>query len=230
MAVREFSIVDVVGVRSYREEEVEVAGSTRKLAALSEAECESILSLMDRLYYENANKATRALVAENAELVIDLVRAVKTETKQEFAGPVARGNQLTLVDMTADVFTRVWGGTSPIEFVNTISATGSTDYIGTSSNPESVAEEEGYVFLGLTELAASPKINKVLLTKNGDAYPYGNLNWDVDEDYYLAALPEPYFLPPETSYYITVYANKTGTTELKPIGFKVLQAKNVLSL
>jgi len=230
MAVREFSIVDVVGIRSYREEVAEVAGVEMKLASLREDEAESILSMIDRYYYENANPAVRSLIVENAELTIDLVRAVKAETKQEFAGPIARGNQLTITDLTADHFTNVWGSTGATDFTYTASSTGSTAYIGTSSAPESVAEEEGYVFLGFIEMSPTPKTNKILLTKNGDPYPYSNFVWNADEDFYLAPLPEPYFFPPESSYYINVNFHKTGSVEMKPIGFKVLQAKNVLSL
>ncbi|KUJ92891.1 MAG: hypothetical protein XD40_1897, partial [Archaeoglobus fulgidus] len=104
------------------------------------------------------------------------------------------------------------------------SATGATDYLGTSTNPESVAEEEGYLILGFVELSASPKVNKTQLTKNGDAYAYNNLKFEVDETAYVAALPEPWFLGPETSYYVQMNFFKTGKVELIPIGIKALQA------
>jgi len=224
------SIVDYVGIRGYPEETAEVAGVEMKLASLRDIETENILSMIDKYYYTNAHPSIRELIVENAELTIDLVRSVKAETKQDFAGPVARGNQLTLTDLTADQFTNVWGSTGAKDFTHTASSTGSTAYIGTSSAPESVAEEEGYVFLGFIEMSPTPKTNKILLTKNGDPYPYSNLVWDADEDYYLAPLPEPYFFPPESSYYIDVNFFKTGSVEMKPVGFKVLQAKNTLGL
>jgi len=246
-------IIDRVGIRSFREEVAEVAGVEMKLAGLREEETEALLNMIDKYLYANASDAVKTLVAENADLIIDLVRAVKAETKQEFAGPRARGNQLTIravkaetkqefagprargnqltiVDLTADQLTRVWGATGANDYSYTATATGSVDYIGTSANPESTAEEEGIIYLGFIEEAITPKVNKVLLTKNGDPYPYSNLCWDEQRDFYLAPLPEPYFLPPETSYYISVNFFKTGKVEMKPVAFKVLQAKNVLSL
>ncbi|MHA1288828.1 MAG: hypothetical protein ACTSPB_15660 [Candidatus Thorarchaeota archaeon] len=223
-------IIDKVGIRSYREEVAEVAGVEMKLASLSERENEALLNMLDKYLYVNASDAVKNLVVENVDLIVDLVRAVKAETKQEFAGPRARGNQLTIVDITADQLTRVWGATGATDFSYTATATGAVDYIGTSANPETTAEEEGLIYLGFTESAVAPKTNKMLLTKNGDAYPYSNLMWESQEEFYLAALPEPYFIPPETSYYISVNFFKTGKVEMKPIGFKVLQAKNVLSL
>jgi len=223
-------IIDRVGIRSFREEVAEVAGVEMKLAGLREEETEALLNMIDKYLYANASDAVKTLVTENADLIIDLVRAVKAETKQEFAGPRARGNQLTIVDLTADQVTRVWGGTGAKDFTYTATSTGAVEYIGTESNPETTAEEEGILYLGFLEHAVTPKTNKILLTKNGDPYPYSNLCWDEQKDFFLAPIPEPYFIPPETSYYMKVNFFKTGKVEMKPVAFKVLQAKNVLSL
>jgi len=222
-AVREY-------FRNYTEEVAEVAGVEMKLASMKSDEVETLARMLDKILYINANEGVRQLFIENFDLVIDLVRAVKTETKQEFAGVRARGNQLTIVDLTADQFTYVWGATGATDFTYTATATGAVDYLGTSANPETVAEETGYLILGFIELAPSPKINKTQLTKNGDKYIWNNIEFEADEEFYVAALPEPWFFPPESNFYVQMNFFKTGKVELKPIGIRALQAKNVMSL
>ena len=186
--------------------------------------------MIDKMLYKNANYAVKSLVAENMDLIFDVIRAVKAETKQEFAGPRAKGNALTLVDLTADVFTYVWGSTGATDFETEHTSTGAKDYIGTSANPQSIAEEEGMIILGFIDRATIPTVNKVLLTKNGEPYPYQTLDWESVDDFPLAALPEPYIFTPETNFYIKVNVFRTGICKMKPVGFKVLQGKNILSL
>ena len=219
---------DYIG--NYSEEVAEVAGVEMKLASMRKEEVEILARTIDKLLYMNANEAVKELYVENFDLIIDLIRAVKTETKQDFAGVRARGNQLTVVDLTADQFTYVWGSTGATNFTYTATSTGAVDYLGTSANPQSVAEEEGYLILGFIEKAPSPKVNKTQLTKNGDKYAYTPLTFEADETFYLAALPEAWFFPPESNFYVQMNFFKTGKVELKPVGIKVLQAKNIMSL
>jgi len=230
MVGEKFSIKDVVSVRSFKEESAELAGVEMKLAALSEFEVETIINMVDKMLYKNASDAVKSLVAENMDLIIDLIRAVKAETKQEFAGPRAKGNALTLVDLTADVFTYVWGATGATSFDTEHTTTGAKDYIGTSTNPQTVAEEEGIIILGFIDRVANPTVNKVILTKKGDPYPYQTLVWDANDDFPLAALPEPFIMTPETNFYIQANVFRTGICKMRPVGFKVVQGKNVMSL
>lgn len=227
---REFSIRDVITVGALKEETAELAGVDMKLAGLTENEVESIVNMLDKMIYKNANHAVKSLIVENAELIIDLVRAVKAETKQEFAGPRAKGNSLTLVDLTADMFTHVWGATGATGFEVEHTGVGVRDYIGTSADPQTVGEEEGIIILGFVDRVANPTVNKVLLSKNDDPYPYHTLIWDVNDDFPLAALPEPYIMTPETNFHIQANVFRIGPCKMKPIGFKVLQGKNLLKL
>jgi hypothetical protein len=217
-------------IRNYPEEVAEVAGVEMKLASVTSREVEEIAKMLDKMLYREATPAIRELFTENFDLVIDLIRAVKTETKQEFAGVRARGNQLTLVDLTADQFTNVWGATGKVDFTYTATATGAVDYLGTEAAPETVAEEEGYLILGFVELSTSPKINKTQLTKNGDKYVWNNVKFEVDENFYVASLTEPWFFPPESNFYVQMNFYKTGKVETIPIGIKAVQAKNIMSL
>ena len=225
---KEFSIRDLVSIRSFREETAELAGVEMKLASLTENEVETIVDMLDKMLYKNANYAVKSLVVENIDLIIDLIRAVKAETKQEFAGPRAKGNALTLVDMTADLFTYVWGNTGAMTFEIEHTTTGPKDYIGTEASPQTIGEEEGMIILGFIDTATEKTVNKVLLTKNGEPYPYHTLVWEAVDDFPVAALPEPYIFTPETNFHIQAYVYKTGYCKMRPLGFKVLQGKNIM--
>lgn len=215
-------------VKNYPEEVSRLAGIETKLASMSQDEVNILAKMLDKILYIETNEAVKKLYSENFDVIVDVVRAVKTETKQEFAGPRATGNQLTIVDLTPDVFTRVWGATGASDFTYVAASTGVVDYIGTSANPEVTAEEEGLVILGFVELAMSPKINKVQFTKNGTPYVWNNLKFETDDSFYVAALPEPWVILPESTYFARVNFFKTGKTELVPLGVKVLQAKRLL--
>jgi len=217
-------------IRNYSEEVAEVAGVEMKLASMKSEEVSELAKMIDKLLYLEANESIKQLYAENFDLVIDLIRAVKTETKQDFAGVRARGNQLTIVGLTADQFTRVWGTTGKLDFTYTATSTGAVNYLGTATDPEVVLEESGYLILGFQELSISPKINKCQLVKNGDKYIWNNIDFEADENFYVAALAEPWFFPPESNFYVKMNFFKTGKTELRPIGVKAVQAKNVMEL
>jgi len=222
-SVREF-------IKSYSEEVAEVAGVEMKLASMRSEEVGELAKIIDKLLYLEANESIKQLYAENFDLVIDLIRAVKTETKQDFAGIRARGNQLTIVTLTADQFARVWGTTGKLDFTYTATSTGAVDYLGTTTNPETVVEESGYLILGFQELSISPKINKCQLTKNGDKYIWNNIDFEADENFYVAALTEPWFFPPESNFHVQMNFYKTGKVELRPIGIRAVQAKEIMNL
>lgn len=231
MVEKLFDMVEGLGfIDNYDEEVKKVAGVETKLAEMTKVEVEALARMLNKMLYLESNVAVKQLYADNFDLIIDLVRAVKTETKQSFGGARARGNQLTVVDLTPDVFDYIWGSSGATDYTFTASSTGAQDYLGTSANPESVAEEEGYIILGVVELSPTPKVNKIHLTKNGDPYAYNTLKFEVDESAYVAALPEPWIFTPESTFYVQANFFKTGNVEMEPIGLKVLQAKNIMSL
>lgn len=224
-----FSIMDEISPQGFAAGSEEIAGATQTLAELRQDEHEKILQLLDTYYYTNANPSVKDLVVENEDMITNLVRVVKQEVNQSFAGGLARGQALTLVDLEAEQFTNVYGA-SATSWENNIAGTGAFDYIGTSASAESVSEEEGYLIFGFIEKVPTPKVNKVMPQKNSETYPYSGLSWKSDEDVLLAPLPEPYFFPPESTFYIQGKANKTGDIELIPLGVKVMRGKNLLTL
>jgi len=221
------SFRDVFRIERKEEESAKIAGVEVKLAEFSQEEIRKVLDMLDSLFYQNAYPAVRSLIAENLDLIIDLIRIVKAETKQDFGGIRAKGNQLTLVRVTADMLGTVWGQSGKTDFTYTATSTGPVFYIGTDTNPEKTTEEEGIIYLGFVEKAVTPKTNKLQLTKHKEPYLPFDLNWEVDQDIYLAKLVEPIMILPETEYYMKTNFYKVGTVEMEPIALKVMQAKNV---
>jgi len=173
----------------------------------------------------------RKLVSIGMLAIVNCARGVKTAANEQmFLGVEAAGNQLLIEPIDAGMFTNVWGATGATDFKTTLTATGAKDYIGTSTSQETTTEEEGYVILGFAELSPVAKVNKALLNKNSKPLPYVGLNFDKCGGYQLAALPEPWIIFPEQSFYIQVNVFRTGACNLQPVGYKVLQAKKALSL
>jgi len=215
-------------VKNYEQEENDALRAT--LAKFEAKEVKALINMVESYVFASP-QSLRELVSYTLPAIIDCARAVKTSASdQPFLGVRSRDNQLILEPIDATMFNRVWGQTGKTNFENTITSTGSTDYIGTSDNPESTTEESGYVIIGFLENSPSPKINKALLSKSNEKYPYAGLEFSKCGKMQLAALPQPWIIIPEQSFYIEVYAYKTGTTELEPVGFKVMQAKNTLKL
>ncbi|RLI83686.1 hypothetical protein DRP04_00775 [Archaeoglobales archaeon] len=215
-------------LREYAEEEHKKFKVT--LAHFTEEEVSALIDMVEAHVF-GAPQTVRDLVSRSLPAIINCARAVKTAgNRQAFLGVEAGGNQFLIEPIDAEMFDTVWGASGATDFKTTLTSTGSTNYIGTSSSPESTSEEEGYVILGFAELSPTPKVNKALLTRNKDTLPYAGLDFDACGRYQIAALPEPWIIFPESNFYIQVNVYRTGTCCLKPIGYKVLQAKNALSL
>lgn len=233
MAIPEFSSVeDLIRGRIPLPlpEETGVLGGVRiKMAGFDQDEYDALINLLDKMFYKNSLASAASIVAENILSIIDLIRVVKTNTKEGFAGVRAKGRQLTLELITADSLPLVWGNTGVSNYEYTISATGPLDYIGNASSPVKVGEEEGQIYLGFIEPVSDPKINKLSMSKNGEPYPYLTIDWSAKEDN-VACLPEPWIFPPESNYYIRVSAYKTGDTEFTPLAFRAVEGMNVLEL
>ncbi len=233
MTIPEFSSVeDLIRGRvplPLPEEIGKLGGVTIKMASFDQDEYDALINLLDKTFYKNSLASAASIVAENILPIIDLIRVVKTNTKEAFAGVRAKGRQLTLELLTADVLPSVWGNANPANYEYTISSTGSLDYIGSASSPVKVGEEEGQIYLGFIEPVPVPKINKLAMNKNGEPYPYLTIDWSAKKDN-IACLPEPWIFPPESNYYIRVSAYKTGDTEFTPIGFRAVEGMSVLEL
>ena len=215
-------------LRDFAEETSEKFKAT--LAEFKASEVEALKEMVEAHVF-GAPQPIRDLTSLGLLAIINCARAVKTAAnKQPFLGIEASGNQLLIEPIDASMFDTVWGASGATDFKTTLTSTGSTNYIGTSSSPESTSEEEGFVILGFAELSPTPKVNKVLLTRAKEPLPYVGLDFDKCGRYQVAALPEPWVIIPEQTFYIQAYVFRTGTCCLQPIGYKVMQAKNALSL
>jgi len=225
-----FSLSEYLKPKDYPETEDYIAGVKTKLASFSREECQALIDMLDKMYYYNAYYSIKQTIIEDFDLIVNLIRSVKTETKQPFQGVYAKGNGLTLKRLDVNDFGYVWGTNTNKTWKMTVTAGNAYEYIGTSSNPEQTAEEEGIIILGFMEKSPVPKIDQVQLKKNGEDYIPQFLEWDAVEDEPFVPLPEPYVMLPETNFQLKVHASVDGETEFVPVGFKILQAKKVPSL
>jgi len=207
------------------ESTIEIAGVTTKGSNFTETENNALINMLDKLYYVNSMQSIKNNIAENYDILVDVIRAVKTNTKQPFEGVFAKGNSLTLKPLHEEDFNTVFGQTTDKTFEYDVVDGTVYDYIGTSAQPETTVEEEAIIILGFLEMNPDPKIYKVKFSKNGEDYIPQSLEFnEVEEDQYVP-LPEPYVILPESTYNIKVKADETGTTYLVPIGFRILMAK-----
>ena len=216
-------------VREYSEETVQIGTRTYKLSALSEIDSALFAKTMDYIVSQIASPLVYDIVVRRADIVLDLVRMVNTETKQGFKGVWARGKQLTIKFISPDELL----GTGVTTWLKTYTSTGWTDWAYSSSSPKDVGEEEGYIILGFVDLVEDPKIDAVKMYKDGDNYVPTYLSWDFHEDtrrIYAQELPEAWLFPPESSFAIRAHVRATGSDKLVPIGFRVLEAENLISL
>ena len=215
-------------VKEYPEETVAIGTRTYKLSSLSELDSALFAKTLDYIVSQISSPLTYDIIVRRASLTLDLVRMVNTETKQGFKGTWARGKQLTLKFISPD---EMFG--SGTTWLKTYTSTGWTDWAYSSSSPKDVGEEEGYIILGFANLVEDPKTDMVKLYKDGDNYVPTDLSWDFHEDtrrIYVQELPESWLFPPESSFAIRVHVRATGDDKLVPIGFRVLQAENLISL
>lgn len=199
------------------------------LSPFSKEEAEALVTIIESAVYHSSDPV-RDLVQVNLVPIIQLARAVKAQCRSEFGGYTSRGNELTATAVDALQFNRIWGNTNVTKFENSLTSVGVENYIGTADEPESTNEEEGFIFLGFIDPVADPIIIRSQIVKDKTESQYAALKFEYSDGYPLAALPEPWVILPEQSYYIQVRNKATGLTKLEPIAFKITRAKNLLSI
>jgi len=191
-----------------------------ELAEWTDIEDEIFKRQYAKFIYEEVSPSVRKLLIENEELVRDLVRRVKTETKTVFRGAYARGRELVLIKVRP----QTWAKTTWLVSVTA----GAAWYLGTETAPRTLAEQEGEIILGWADPIDKPKINAVQLWKAGIGY-YApeSIAFDLVEKYPLHSLKEPWIVQPEQSYAIRVYYFATGDDNFQPVAFYVTIAEKL---
>jgi hypothetical protein len=215
----------------YPEEQAEVGeGYETKLGFLSTEESEAIVKSVDALFYD-APEAVKACVADNIQLIIDLVRAVKVNAHTSFQGIRSRERGLQLLNLNDPrLFTHVWGSTEPTNWYKEFTEPGVYEYIGTPSAPEITPEEEGVIIFGfLDTIVKKDNVNSepesavkaVKIYKNGKIY-FQSTNFECQE---FTPLEEPIIVLPESNFYIQARCT-AGKTRMVPVGVKILIRTN----
>jgi len=225
-----FSVFSREVVDKYIKEYAEEYSANLKaaLAEFKPVEVNNLVKILEAQMF-HASDPVRDLVEVNLGAIINLARAVKAQAKSDFAGIIGRGNELTATRILPEMFKNVWGSSTTKWDYNVTSA-GVIEYIGTENNPESTAEEEGYIILGFIDPVAEPIITKAQIVKDNTRYQSVDLCFNYSSGYPLAALPEPWVILPEQEFFIKVKAKDSGVTRLEPVGFKIQRAKNLLEL
>ena len=209
-----------IQIMSYPEETKKVAGKDEKLSSLPADDVEVFDETIKAIAYQNSmSEPERKAILDNEDLILDLVRMVNTNTKQGFAGPYARGNELTIVVMRAKDFL------NQDTWLKTYTSTGSTVYRDTVT----MDDYHGELHLGVSDAHPNPKVDAILYTKDGDPIVRKHLDW---EDMKVPFIPfeQPIIVGPNHSVKTEVNVNQVGNDMLKILAIKVVPAKDLLSL
>ena len=197
------------------------------------------------------------MFVDNAQQVLDGMRATLTETKSGYGGSTGSGSSLFFTISWAPDFInpnivsavptapatdnrRSWA-----RFVAAVSAvgtptpfiTGAVVAVGTPVNL-AMAEEETMVFLGFTERAnVEPIASAVQFVYNQDTYNYWNMDWEhakrdggVYEDVLVYEFPQPVIVPPEQRIQVNVRYDGVGTSYLTPVVVRYRRASDMRTL
>ncbi len=162
-------------IRPYEEEMSEVSGVETKLGRLSTEESELLVRSVETLLWDSP-ECIKSCVAENFDLLIDLVRSVKLNSHSSYIGFRSKEKGLQLLHIDPSMFNHVWGTTDVSDWSKTIDTAGVYDFIGTPDSPETTAEEEGYIVFGFVDLVCrkdypnaqpSSPVKHVCIVKDG---------------------------------------------------------------
>jgi len=223
-------------IRSYKEEDVVIAGNTFRASGLSAKDVDLLVRKADTLAMSKLNPLVAEIVAAGMEDVINLVRMVNQNTKQGFGGMLAASRQLDLEWPRAKNFDPYGiGGTTWLVSDTDIPSGQGGSGTGTKTYKTSttLTDSEGMIFLGFINAIDKPKTDAVLFYKYGKELGVAqNLNWDArpgfgTENLPVAKLQANVVVEPQASYRIDNYWFATGDDRLEPIAFHVKQAQAV---
>jgi len=220
-----------IEVRSYSEKTVKLAGKTTTLSELSS---DDVSTLRDDIFYiiKNAQPEVQDIVATNANRILDMVRAVNTESKAGYSGMAGKGKGLVLNMTSPEDVKR--GGAAIDTWETEYSSTGGKSFLWGSGNKLALGEQEGGIILGLTDRVKVPKVSKVQVWKNNKKV-VENIEQFKDRTYKdggelpVYELRKKVYLLPEQKFYMDCYVYTTGTDRLKPIMFHAKMARDVKS-
>jgi len=215
--------------KRYPEETVLIAGKEYAVAEMKKEEVDIFVAELEQIC-KYINPAEAEIIAHMSPITLDLVRAVKKETKQPFKGYKARGNELTVVKIAAR---HIRTDLSPTRdtWLKSYTTVGWADYLASATSPRTMTEQTAEIIGGFTNRIDVPKVNLFRYVKDGDPYTTETIEMEnVQEahDFGVVELKQPLVIPPLSNYYIRVFAYATGDDRMAPVMLKVYRARDIM--
>lgn len=190
------------------------------------------------------NPVVADIIARGAPRILDAVRMVNYETKNGYEGAAARGPALVVNPMQPGDLLKYDAATSALstdgkaDWLESKTARGAAAWSGTSTYTNQMLVSSlpvlAHIYLGFVNPIEVPKVNKIQLIKDGDAWPEEVFTWNWRQTFGNNLTPtyelkQPWILPPGRSYYIAAYYPITGDDLLQPIGFTVKRATDIIA-
>ena len=221
------------------------AEASVKLAYLSRAEVEAILTKLDMLALNRQNPAIAAMLAEEADSILTAVRMVKTESKEAFRGILGAGANLdimwlrpqdiggTILNPAETASLGLWEGTSGgvYTWLHESWTTGGTKE--TMIPSQKMAEEGAVIHLGAIDPIEVPKCTAIQFTLAGIPAPPQSLARNIRKGFGTQDIPvmrfeKPIIIGPEKTQLIEVNATTTGgDTKLQLLSLLVAKAESL---
>lgn len=223
-------------IAEYPKSTTPLAGKDRAIAGLSQAESLNIVEKLDRIFPAEQNPLVSKMVADGLPDIIRAVQAVKEESKVQYEGMTAQGVALDINLMRPGDFTRINGATSPVGWLQSYTATGDTDWLGTPANDEVLSDNEAMVFLGLIDPIEVPKVSAIQFFRFDRALgPAQVLTLDIrstfgSQQMPMYQLPRPVVMVPEDGFNVTVFVEQTGDDRLQPVGLIIARRSDITDL
>ena len=212
------------------EETLSFVGGKLPLANMSRYEM-YLFRLSIQHVIRTVNPAIADIIRHWGWWILRLVRAVKAKVKRPFRGPIARGEQLTLIYQTPDLDVFKVAGSTRTTWLADVTA--GVDWLISGSGDAAIEldEDEGLVILGWADPIDSPKSYLIQLYKAGDFYIRQPLNWEVCKDFPAIPVKHPriWMVLPKESYRIKIKYHSSGKDWTQPIAFYVTKAKNLIA-
>lgn len=214
-----------------------LAGQERDLAQVSEAEVHEIVNKLDAAY-QGATPEVTEMVQLSLSDIISTVQVVKNRSNSPFQGLTAAGNALDINPVRIDDIARLNGTTGQTDWLLNHTSTGNFNFLGSSSNPESMSttSPEAELHMGFIDPVESPKLNAYQYYRFGDAVgPAQALNWRHRKtmgDGSLPAfrLPRPFAALPGDTYYVRARVEETGYDRLQPVAIVVARRSDITAI
>ena len=164
----------------------------------------------------------------NKKAIIDVIREVKKETRQEFLGPYARGSELTAVEIRPQDVLR--GGTALTTWLSSVSAGVAWFESGAGNAAIECPEHEGRAYIGFVDVVDTPRVVAIQLEKGGDPQIPVAMDFEKCSEYPVIQLPTPWKITPRDRYRIQVRYHSPGNDSLRPLGLRIATAATLISL